>query len=414
MSFLSFVYSNENNIGALILVLIIIAFVIVYRKRFSIEGKILFIYRSKLGLKVMERISKYKRAINVYSTIGVAVAFGSIAYMLYLLIPYFSLMFYHPTTTLAAFYPVLPFNGIPGVLGVPVLYWLIAIILLVAVHEASHGFVALSKKIKLKSSGFGFFLAFLPLAFVEPNEKQFEKASKLNKLRVLSAGSFTNIIIGLIAFGLYILLSNFLISAGLITFSPLILHIGSAVAGPAYLMHLPQNLSVVKINGQSFYSSTQALNLMRGVQPGQYVNLTNASGTLFSIKSVFSTTINSSTHSYIGNFTGVFLTAVKEQPFLINPISSTAFPTSAWNSQALYWIDGLLLWLFLIGLGLGLANILPIFYITDGCKIVNVGLSYVIKDKKRLMAVTNYIIIAFSIFVLLLTPLGSYLFALIK
>ncbi|MGC8682209.1 MAG: site-2 protease family protein [Candidatus Acidifodinimicrobium sp.] len=407
-------YSNENNLAALVLVVLIIAFVIFNRKRFSVEGKVLFIYRSKFGLKLMERISKYKRIINIYSTVGVAVAFGSIGYMLYLLIPYFSLMFYHPTTTMAAFYPVLPFNGIPGVLGVPILYWLIAIIVLVAVHEASHGFVALSKKIKLKASGFGFFLAFLPLAFVEPDEKQFEKASRLNKLRVLSAGSFTNIIIGLIAFALYIFLSNFLVSSGLITFSPLVLHIGSAVAGPAYSMHLPQNLSIVKINGQNFYSAAQAISLMRGVQPGQYVNLTNASGSVFSIKSVFSTAINSSTHSYIGNFTGVFLTAVNEQPFLINPISSTAFPTTALNSQILYWIDGLLLWLFLIGLGLGLANLLPIFYITDGCKIVNVALSYVIKDKKKLMAVTNYIIIAFSIFVLLLTPLGSYLFALIK
>ncbi|MCW1294155.1 MAG: site-2 protease family protein [Candidatus Parvarchaeota archaeon] len=414
MSLLSFVYSNENNIAALVLILIIIAFVVIYRRKFSVEGKVLFIYRSKLGLKLMKRLSKYKRAINVYSTVGVVAAFAAIAYMLYLLIPYISLMFNHPTTTLAAFYPVLPVEGIPGVLGVPVLYWLIAIIVLVAVHEASHGFVALSKKIRLKSSGFGFFLAFLPLAFVEPDEKQFERASRLNKLRVLSAGSFTNIIFGLVAFGLYILLSDFIVSAGLVTFAPLILHIGAAVAGPAYSMHLPQNLSVVKINGQFFYSAAQAISLMRDVQPGQYVNLTNASGSVYSIMSVFSTGINSSTHSYIGNFTGVYLTASKEQPLLLNPISSTAFPTSAFSSQILYWLDGLLLWFFLIGLGLGLANLLPIFYITDGCKIVNVALSYVVKDKKRLMAITNYIIIAFSIFVLFLTPLGSYIFSLIK
>lgn len=414
MSLLSFIYSNENNVAALVLILIIITFVVIYRRRFSVEGKVLFIYRSKLGLKLMKRLSKYRRAINVYSTIGVAVAFGAIAYMLYLLIPYIGLMFSHPKTTMAMFYPVLPIEGVPGVLGVPVLYWLIAIIVLVAVHEASHGFVALSKKIKLKSSGFGFFLAFLPLAFVEPNERQFEKASRLDKLRVLSAGSFTNIIFGLAAFGLYILLSNFIVSAGLVTFAPLILHIGAAAAGPAYAMHLPQNLSVVKINGQSFYSTANVLSLMRGVEPGQYVNLTNASGAVYSIKSVFLPTMNSSTHSYIGNFTGIYLTASKEQPSLLNPISQTAFPTGAFNSQALYWLDGLLLWLLLIGVGLGLANLLPIFYITDGCKIVNVALSYAIKDKKRLMAVTNYIIIVFSVFVLFLTPLGSYLFSLIK
>lgn len=75
-------------------------------------------------------------------------------------------MIIHPTTTLPAVAPLFPvsisLHGLPVLIGVPVIYILLAIIVLAALHEASHGVVALYKKIKVKSTGFGFLFGVLP------------------------------------------------------------------------------------------------------------------------------------------------------------------------------------------------------------------------------------------------------------
>ncbi len=409
MSFASFFYANENNILALIVFAIVVFFVLRNRKKFSVEGKVMFIYRTKLGLKIMQRLSKYKRIINIYAILGVITAVASIAFMLYLLIPYLSLMISHPSSTPAGLELVLPVSGVPGIVGVPIFYWLIALIVVVTLHEGSHGIVALSKKIKLKSSGFGFFLAFLPLAFVEPEEKQFNKASRFDRLKVLAAGSFTNIVLGIIVLVVYILLSNYIVAIHAVSFAPLALQVvGVVPGGPASNANLTVNTTITQINGQQF-STTQQAEAELSVIPGQYVNLTTSSGEVYSIKTIYNASINTTNHSYIGIY-GEFIETGTSQ-FLISPISSNASPNNNLPSQTLYWFDGLFLWIAFISLGLGLANFLPIFYITDGCKIVNEFLGYAIKDKKRLWNVTNGVIIFFSVLFIFLTPLGTLLFS---
>ncbi len=413
MSLLSFFYANENNIFALILFLIFAIFVVLNRKKFEVQGKfILFLYKTKLGLNWMSKAAKYKRFANAYGIAAVFTAFISIGFMLYLLVPYLGVMLQHPQTATPALSIVLPVTGIPGVFSVPIFYWIIALILIVVLHEGSHGFVAISRKIRIKSSGFGFFLGILPLAFVEPDEKQFEKAKKFDQLKILSAGSFTNILMGLISLGLYLWLSHIMIASNMISFSPLILHIGKTIGGPA-LGVLPNNISIISINNQHFSTPQQAISLMEDVEPGQYVNFTATNGKTYDVKSIYASFMNTSTHSYIGNFSNVTFYIENVQPFIIAPISLNAYPQNNLPSQVLYWFDGLFLWIFIIGVGVGLANYLPIFYITDGCKIVEVSLGYIIKDKKKQLRIANYIIIFFSILLILLTPLGNVIFSFI-
>ena len=399
MSFAQFFYANENNILALVLFAVIAAFVYIKRRNFTVEGKIVFIYKTKIGLRIMKRLSRFKRAINVYGILGALSFFASTAFMLYLLVPYMGLFLSHPSTTPAAVQLVLPVSGVPDVIGVPILYWLIAIIVVVVFHEASHGIVALSKKVRVKSSGFGFFLAFLPLAFVEPDEKQFAKIKRFDRIKVLAAGSFTNILMGIAFLAIYILLSNYIISAGIVTFPPIYLHILSVVpSGPAALAGLTANTTVTEINGNHFSSPQQAVSYL-SVQPGQYVNLTALDGTVYHIKTAYNSTIPTSTHSYIG-ITGEYVEPARS-PFIISPLGN-AIATSGFAAQSLYWVDGLMFWLFLISLGIGTANFLPIGYITDGCKIVYELLGYVSKDKKKVLKATNAIVVAFTVFILFL------------
>lgn len=411
MSFESFFFANENNILALVVFILLVAFVIINRKKFSIESKVIFIYRTKLGLAIMKKFSRFRKTVNIFGIIGVIAAVATIGFMLYLLVPYLQLMATHPSTTPAGLQLVLPVSGVPGVFGVPIFYWLLALIITVTLHEGAHGVVALSKKIKLKSSGFGFFLGFLPLAFVEPDEKQFAKAKRFDRLKVLSAGSFINLIIGAIFLIVYIFFSNYLVAAHAVSFSALALNVSFvAQNSPAYNAGLPSNTVITNVNGEQFFNYTQ-LESELSVNPGSVVNLTTSSGKVYSITTGYNPSSTESTHSYIG-INGTLLLENYSQ-FPIVPIVQGVYPNSGLPAQTGYWFDGLFLWIAFISLGLGLANFLPIFYITDGCKIVNELLGYVIKNKKRLWKVTNWIIIAFSVLFLFLTPLGTALFSVI-
>lgn len=77
-------------------------------------------------------------------------------------------------------------------------YFFVSAAIIVMTHEMAHGFVARLEKIPVKSAGF-LLVAVLPGGFVEPDEKKFEKAPTLTKLRLLSAGPSTNLVTGFLA-----------------------------------------------------------------------------------------------------------------------------------------------------------------------------------------------------------------------
>ena len=94
-------------------------------------------------------------------------------------------------------------------------YWILAIAIIAIFHEFAHGIVAKRYGIRIKTTGFGFLGPFLA-AFVEPDEKQMQKKSKFQQITVLSAGTFTNLILSLLFFlllsGFFILLWTVIIS----------------------------------------------------------------------------------------------------------------------------------------------------------------------------------------------------------
>jgi membrane-associated protease RseP (regulator of RpoE activity) len=85
----------------------------------------------------------------------------------------------------------------PGFIGIPFWFWIIVISIILIPHEAFHGIIARAEKIKLRDVGL-LLLAIFPGAFVEPDEKQLKKSKLMTKLRIFSAGSFINIVIGLV------------------------------------------------------------------------------------------------------------------------------------------------------------------------------------------------------------------------
>lgn len=82
---------------------------------------------------------------------------------------------------------------IPGITpGIPLLEGIIALGIIMVVHETAHGVLSYLAKIRVESSGI-LLLGFLPIgAFVEPDEEQLKKLELHKKRRIIAAGSTSN------------------------------------------------------------------------------------------------------------------------------------------------------------------------------------------------------------------------------
>jgi membrane-associated protease RseP (regulator of RpoE activity) len=135
--------------------------------------------------------------------IGIPIAVFGMAFMVYTIIISLEVMFQKPTTAL-----LLPGVDIPGSpIFVPIFAGIIALILLMVVHEFGHGILARAQGVGIKSIGV-ILLAILPGAFVELEEEDVEKAKRAVKLRIYAAGSMFNLGLAAIAWVVVIVLTS--------------------------------------------------------------------------------------------------------------------------------------------------------------------------------------------------------------
>lgn len=100
---------------------------------------------------------------------------------------------------------------IPGVTiqsSANIAYFLLAVPIVLVMHEGAHGIVATLEKIKIKTGGFAVFIA-LFAGFVEPDEEEFAKAKKISRLRVIGAGATSNVIFSFVIAGLLLFNPSF-------------------------------------------------------------------------------------------------------------------------------------------------------------------------------------------------------------
>lgn len=101
------------------------------------------------------------------------------------------------------FVPLLPGVTIP-LEELPLL--LIPIGVAVLFHEVAHALVARATGVRVKDAGF-ILLAFIPGAFVEPDESELRRAPLTSRLKIYSAGVTANVILALLALGALTLLA---------------------------------------------------------------------------------------------------------------------------------------------------------------------------------------------------------------
>jgi len=339
----------------IIFYLVIVIFLIWKRKQIQTQAKIIFLYRMKWGLRWMDKYSeKHREWVILLGYIGVGVGFIGMVVMGYFLIKNLYDLFTIPAVT-SGVSLVLPGINVPGLGILPFWHWLIAIFFIAIIHEFSHGIVARAHNVEVKNTGIVFFGPIIG-AFVEPNEKKMAKESDIIQYSILAAGSFSNIMLGL--FALFFL---------------------GVVAMP-----LQDSMTdPVGFSFDSYYGETSPAQIA-GIKPGTIIT---------GINEVKSPTFQEFQEELINRNpkdTIIIHTENKEFPLVltespdvpsrgflgINNIKNEIkvkeqFSFGVWNwlYKSFEVVTSFLRWLYLLSLGIGLFNLLPL-PIVDGGRMV--------------------------------------------
>ena len=190
-------------------------FLFAKRENLKREG-LLFLYKAGWGIKLINAVGKrYKKTLNFLGYVSIVCGYALMAAMFY----FFARIVYIYATMpsvvkeikIPPITPLIPY--LPQVFKLDFLppfyftYWIVIIAIIAIFHEFAHGIFAAHNKIKIKSTGFGFFPFFLPIflaAFVELDEKRMAKKSIHGQLAILSAGTFANVLTAILFFGVLI------------------------------------------------------------------------------------------------------------------------------------------------------------------------------------------------------------------
>jgi membrane-associated protease RseP (regulator of RpoE activity) len=188
------------------LILFILAaaiFLYVKRKNVQVESKVFLLYRTKLGLKIIDKLSRIL-PLNALTYASIFCGYAMMGFSFFLFYKLVEMMISGIVApNIPPIMPLIPY--MPALFKVTFLppfyftYWIISILIIAIGHEFSHGIFARFYRIKLKSTGFGFLGPFLA-AFVELDERKMARKSNKAQLAILSSGPFANLILTFIFF----------------------------------------------------------------------------------------------------------------------------------------------------------------------------------------------------------------------
>ena len=333
-------------------------------------------WKTKKLKGVIRKISNISpRFWRWYMNIGIIIAFASMIFITWTLVSSLPSVFQTPSVSI-----VIPGVEMPGSpIFVPLAYGLIALATVLIVHEFSHGVQSVGEKIPIKSIGLLLF-TIIPGAFVEPDEDELKKAKKSSKLRIYAAGSIANISLAVIA----ILLVS-LISAGIPSyFDENGIEIGRVVSDSPSDGILKEGMVIESIGGKQINDSTSYSDIITSYKPGDNVSVQTDQGS-------YSITLDKNPNNESIGFFGIQANKHFE---LIND-----------NLGQIPWVLFELLemfqWIFILNLGIGLFNLLPLKPL-DGGYMLEILLSYKLSENYYVpivnaLSVVMAMIIVFSL-----------------
>ncbi len=310
-----------------------------------------------------------------YMNVGIVVAFIAMIFISWTLISSLPSVFEAPSVSI-----VIPGVEVPGSsIYVPLGYGLLALATVLVVHEFSHGIQAVGEKISIKSIGLLLF-AILPGAFVEPDEDELKEAKKSSRLRVYAAGSIANMSLAVIA-----ILIVSLCSAAIPTyFAEDGIAINRIVSDSPSDGILKEGMILESIDNHKITNSTDYSELVSSYHPGDNVTVQTKEGS-------YSITLSKNPNNESRGFFGIQATKHFE---LVND-SLGPIP---W---ILFELVELFQWVFMLNLGIGLFNLLPIKPL-DGGYMLEILLSYKLSEEKvkpivNALSVVMAMVVVFSL-----------------
>ncbi|RDE14830.1 MAG: hypothetical protein C4K49_06955 [Candidatus Thorarchaeota archaeon] len=321
-----------------------------------------------------------KRIPRAFFNLGVIVAFIGMGFGFWMFTDNLLKFFTTPNATGAgAVVPIIP--GVT-VTGLPLVYLMIGLAIALITHEFAHGLASAKDNIPIKSSGLLFLLVLFG-GFVEPDDEVFEKqASPRDRMRLLAAGSYSNLIFALIVM---IVLANF----------SSLMSIGFNPPSGAYVYDMVSNgpaAGTLQIGDVVVGLNDTTIDRWADVSIFMNDTLAHSNLTIDTLRGNFTITLGASPSNASKGYIGIYG-------------ADYWAPKPGWE-----WIPGgpmyvfhseqILVWSFVILFSLALFNLLPIPAL-DGDKLLSNALSLKIKNEKTLRRIMWPVrILALSIIVL--------------
>jgi len=371
-----------ESISAIIFILALGIFLYRYRKYVCVQ-KILYpvvyiiMLRTKVGIEAMDKAAQRYRRFLVYAGYtAVVVGFIGMGIIAFSLLDNLYKMLFIPAAAPGVGI-VQPFSrNIPGTFFVPFFYFIISIFILVIVHEFSHGVMARVYGLKIKSSGLAvlsIIAPILPAAFVEPDEKKLVKRPYREQLSIFAAGPFANIVTAVIM----LLLIGFAVNP---VVAKVVDYDGVVVTGlmkdhgsmifPAEKAGMQKGEIIREIDGISILTVENFTKSLDKKLIGETISLkTNRTG--YMVKLAENPLQPESKKPYLGVFV-MQKTKIKE---------SFSSRYSKITADFILWFAGLFLWLYILNLGIGLFNLVPI-PVCDGGRMLQIALMRFMSQEK--------------------------------
>jgi membrane-associated protease RseP (regulator of RpoE activity) len=296
----------------------------------------------------------------IFFNIGIAVGFGGMIFSFWMFGENLIKFFVEP----AAAGGVVPI--IPGVTitGLPLLYMLIGLAIAILTHEFAHGLASSRDNIPIKSSGLvGFLILFG--AFVEPDEEAFEKeATPQARMRLLAAGSYSNIIWSLVFLALLV---NFNSIASIAYNPPSGAYIYQLGEGSPASTALQVGDVIIGLNDTTIANWSAVSIFMNGAPNGSQVTVHTLNGSVTLI--LASSELNAS-RGYLGVYGADYWEPKPGWNLILSPMF-------------VFHLQQIIFWCYLILISLAVFNLLPVPFL-DGDKLLSNGLSLLISDEKKI------------------------------
>jgi membrane-associated protease RseP (regulator of RpoE activity) len=296
----------------------------------------------------------------IFFNIGIVVGFGGMIFSFWMFGENLIKFFVEP----AAAGGVVPI--IPGVTitGLPLLYMLIGLAIAILTHEFAHGLASSRDNIPIKSSGLvGFLILFG--AFVEPDEEAFEKeATPQARMRLLAAGSYSNIIWSFVFLALLI---NFNSIASIAYNPPSGAYIYQLGEGSPASTALQVGDVIIGLNDTTIANWSAVSIFMNGAPNGSQVTVHTLNGSVTLI--LASSELNAS-RGYLGVYGADYWEPKPGWNLILSPMF-------------VFHLQQIIFWCYLILISLAVFNLLPVPFL-DGDKLLSNGLSLLISDEKKI------------------------------